>query len=421
MDQKPKDLKYLMRRSSKGWMEIDGDITSAAGYRAAAVIAGIKQGSSKKDLALLCSESPAWGAAVFTRNRVAAAPVQVSREMLAKSRGRVRAIVVNSGNANACTGRQGMRDAVRMTTLVAEKLELPPSTVLVASTGVIGQRMPMHRIAAATPRVVESLSRQGGADFSEAILTTDTRKKICVVRCRFGRSTVTVAGTAKGSGMIQPHMATMLAFIATDAAISSPLLRRALRSATAVSFNRLTVDGDTSTNDCVFLVANGASGAPRISSSGKAFGQFRIGLEWVCASLARQIARDGEGARKLLEVCVTGGRHEREAERVARAIANSPLVKTAMAGADANWGRIICAAGYSGVALDPARVNISLNGLQVCRRGQPVAFDERHAKSLLAGSDILIEVSLNRGISKATIWSCDLTEDYIKINASYRS
>jgi glutamate N-acetyltransferase / amino-acid N-acetyltransferase len=411
-----------MTRQNEGWKEIEGGVTTPLEYEAAALSVGIKPGSQKKDLAILYSKSPAWGAALFTQNRVPAAPVIISRRLLQEGRGRLRALIVNSGNANACTGKRGLHDAERMTRLTADALKVPVRSVLVASTGVIGLPLPMGRIAHAIARVAEQISNRGGLDFSEAILTTDTRRKGCVVQSRWGGRVVTIAGAAKGAGMIQPRLATMLAFLTTDAQLPVLLLKKALRRAAEVSFNRLTVDGDTSTNDSLFLLANGASGAPAISQESRSFDHFLSGLTQVCTSLAQQIARDGEGAAKFIAVRVSGGRTSHECERVARCIANSSLVKTAMAGADANWGRIICAAGYSGVPLSPERVDISLNGLQVCRRGQPTGFDERRAKRILQERDIQIDVHLGRGgRDSATVWTCDLTEDYIKINALYRT
>ena len=410
-----------MTRPSERWTEIQGSVTTPLKYQAAAISAGIKPGSTKKDLAILFSESPSLAAALFTRNRVAAAPVLISRKLLADGRGRVRALIVNSGNANACTGRRGIRDAERMAMLTAEVLKIPSGSALVASTGVIGLPLPMDRITHGIPAVVTKLSNQGGADFSEAILTTDTRKKSCVVQCSIAGRRVTIAGAAKGAGMIQPRLATMLAFATTDASLSLPLLKKALRHAAEVSFNRVTVDGDTSTNDSLFLLANGASGTRAISTEDRSFDLFRQGLIHVCTSLARQVAQDGEGASKFVTVNVRNGRTVRECEQIARTIANSPLVKTAIAGADANWGRIICAAGYSGVSFDPERLNIVLNGLQVCRHGQPTGFDEGRAKQLLQEREVQIVVSLGRGRQSATVWTCDLTEDYIRINALYRT
>ncbi|MDD5543986.1 MAG: bifunctional glutamate N-acetyltransferase/amino-acid acetyltransferase ArgJ [Acidobacteriia bacterium] len=410
-----------MYKNSSTWKEIPGEITTPKGYVASAIHAGIKPGSTRKDLALLYSLNPARGAGLFTTNRVVAAPVRVCRQHLAESRGRIQAVVVNSGNANACTGRPGFIAAQQTAKEVAKVLGVSRSSVLVASTGVIGQPLPLERIQIAIRPLKGLLCFEGGRDFSEAILTTDTRPKVCVLQSRLGRESLTLAGVAKGAGMIHPRMATMLAFLTTDAAISTPLLRAALKTAVDESFNRLTVDGDTSTNDSVLLFANGAAGVEEISKRGKPFEHFQDGLAQVCTSLAQMIARDGEGASKFITITVAGARTASQAEMVARAISNSPLVKTAIAGADANWGRIICAAGYSGASIDPDRIDIGLCGVQVCRRGQQIAFDELRTKQLLSGPEIRIDLNLNQGTQQARMWTCDLTEGYIRINAAYRT
>lgn len=410
-----------MKKPTEIWHEIEGTITSPSGYRAGAVSAEIKAGSKKKDLAILYSETPASGAGLFTKNQVVAAPVVVSRKHLQQAQGHVRAIIVNSGNANACTGPTGLRDARQMTQFAAAALQMQTAETLVASTGTIGNTLPMIRIERAMPGLIQRLSGSHGEEFSDAILTTDTRRKVCVLRSARGKNPVTIAGTAKGSGMIHPQMATMLAFITTDAYLPPNLLHGSLKQAVAVSFNRITVDGDTSTNDSVFVMANGSNQNARISGVGAALDHFQEGLTRVCTSLARQIVRDGEGAKKLISITVSGSCSVLEAERMGRSIANSPLVKTAVAGADANWGRIICAAGYSGVSFDPDRVDIRLNGLLVCRGGRPASFDEKRASRLLKAADVQIDVLLHLGRSSATVWTCDLTEGYIKVNASYRS
>jgi glutamate N-acetyltransferase/amino-acid N-acetyltransferase len=410
-----------MAKHLKRWIEIEGTVTTPTDYRASAVCAQIKPGSKRKDLALLVSDSPAVGAGFFTQNRVVAAPVTVSIRHLKGSAGKVQAIVVNSENANACTGVRGMKGAEKMAHEISRRLKLVPEATLVASTGVIGKSLPWSRMRHAFPKLLSGLSCDGGESFSDAILTTDTCRKLTAVRSKLGGQTATIAGTAKGSGMIHPRMATMLAFITTDVAIAAPLLREVLFESVAVSFNRISVDGDTSTNDSVFILANGASGCRKIVRRDAAFQHFKDGLLQVCISLARQIARDGEGAKKLITLQVRGSRTIAEAEQVARAIANSPLVKTALAGADANWGRIICAAGYSGVPIDPSRVDISLSGLKVCRHGRATRFDEVLAKRLLERPDIQVDVNLHRGRASTTFWTCDLTEDYIRINASYRT
>ncbi|MBI5528089.1 MAG: bifunctional glutamate N-acetyltransferase/amino-acid acetyltransferase ArgJ [Deltaproteobacteria bacterium] len=412
-----------MRTVSKshGWVEIDGGVTTPRGFVAAAVSAGVKPGTSRDDLALLCATGPSHAAGVFTKNLVVAAPVVVSREHLAASRGRARAIIVNSGNANACTGRRGLKDAEQMTETAAAAARTTANATLVASTGVIGLPLPIHRITRAVPALAGRLSPGGGGEFSLAILTTDTRRKVCAFRSEREGKAVTIAGAAKGSGMIHPRLATMLAFITTDAAVTPALLKTALREAAAVSFNRVTVDGDTSTNDSVFLLANGASGSRPIVNRGPACAHFVDGLTKVCVSLARQIARDGEGARKLVEINVSGAPTEADADRMARAIANSPLVKTAVAGADPNWGRIACAAGYAGVKFDPARLDVEINGIRVCRRGEDARADEKTVARALMKPEVRLDVNIHRGAASATVWTCDFTKDYIAINASYRT
>jgi glutamate N-acetyltransferase/amino-acid N-acetyltransferase len=412
-----------MIRSSKtvSWVEADGGITAPCKFKAAAVCAGIKPQSQKLDLAILISEVPSIVAGVFTQNRVVAAPILVSRDQITQSHGRAQAVIVNSGNANACTGKSGLHAARQMAIQTSKALGILPTATLVASTGVIGQQFPLEKIITALPVLTQKLSREAAPEFAEAIMTTDTRRKICVLEShRYGRP-VTIAGTAKGSGMIHPRLATMLAFLTTDVGISQSLLKAALRDAVAVSFNRITVDGDTSTNDSVFLFANGASEASRVSRQGKAFDHFQDGLTQVCVSLAKQIVRDGEGANRFIEIVVQGGRTAQEADRVARAIANSPLVKTALAGADANWGRIICAAGYSGASINPSSIDIRLSGVEVCRRGQACTFDEARVRALLQMPEIQVQMLLHRGRFSTTVWTCDLTENYIRINASYRS
>lgn len=410
-----------MTKNNSGWQDIPGEITAPRGYVASAIHAGIKPGSTRKDLALLFSLNPARAAGLFTTNRVVAAPVRLCQHHLSESRGRIQAVLVNSGNANACTGRAGFAAAQQTAKSIAKVLGITSTSVLVASTGVIGQPLPLDRIQIALPPLKGLLSFEGGREFSEAILTTDTQPKVSVAQTRIGKQRVTIAGAAKGAGMIHPKMATMLAFLTTDASISIPLLRASLKTAVDVSFNRATVDGDTSTNDSVILLANGAAGSQEISKRGKPFEHFQAGLTQVCTSLAQMIARDGEGASKFITISVEGARTTAQAEMVARAVANSPLVKTAMAGADANWGRIICAAGYSGAPIDPDKVDIDLCGVRVCRRGQPVAFDEARTKQLLSGSEILIELCLHQGNRDARMWTCDLTEGYIRINAAYRT
>ena len=385
------------------------------GFRFAAVTAGLRSGEGA-DLALIMSERPAAAAGVFTTNLVAAAPVVLSRAHLRASGGIARAIVANAGNAN-CATRNGRRVAERSAMATASFLGIPRSEVLVASTGVIGVPLEEDRIPNALPRLVKELAPERFAEVASAILTTDTRPKLAFrqVPGRGGRNPVRLLGMAKGAGMIHPRMATMLAFVLTDAALPTPKLRRLTRAAVARTFNRISVDGDTSTNDTVFVLANGSAGPVAEQRLAEA-------LEATMGELAKAIAADGEGARRLVQVQVRGAQTEREAELIARAVANSPLVKTAIAGGDPNWGRILSAAGASGAPLNPALVHISLNGTTVCRRGQAAPFDEEALQAgLRAAREVQIHLNVGRGRARVCFWTCDLTEQYIHINASYRT
>jgi len=391
------------------------------GFRVAAVAAGIKKTRDALDLALIFSDSPPTTAAgVFTTNRVAAAPVLLSRRNLVESRGRCRAIVVNSGNANACTGREGQYTAEETARVTAELLGIEPPQVLVASTGVIGVALNSDLIVSQLPHLKENLSTENAQAVAHAILTTDTVPKICAVRSGARGKAVHIAGIAKGAGMIHPRMATMLSFITTDASMGERMLHNLLVAAADESFNRLTVDGDTSTNDTVVALASGLSETAVIpGNDSRAW--FAEGLTLVCQTLARMIARDGEGATKLVTVDVAGARTPLDADRVARAIANSPLVKTALAGADPNWGRIVCAAGYSGAKFDPHKIDVDVNNMALCRKGVDAGFDEAAAHRELSRKEILLHVDLHAGRATARVWTCDFTRDYIDINASYRS
>lgn len=393
------------------------------GFTFAATACGLKK-DSRLDLALLVSETPSAAAAVFTTNRVQAAPVKVSQDHLRRSRGKMRAVIVNSGNANCCTGPQG--DAASAATALKVAWELggvEPSQVLVCSTGVIGVPLRVEKILGALPELVRSrrADPRAFARVTRAIMTTDTRPKWASAKCRIGRKQARILGCTKGSGMIQPNMATMLAFLATDAAVSPALLSRALRAAVGPTFNAITVDGDTSTNDTVILLSNGQSGARKIASEGADFKRFCAALEGVCKSLAIAIVADGEGAQRVIEIEVCGAPSDRAADLAARTIANSPLVKTALAGADPNWGRILAAAGRSGVAFDPSRANICLAGMAVCRGGREHSFDERVAHRKMLANYVPIVVDLRAGRGRARIWTCDFTGDYVDINASYRT
>ena len=403
------------------WIPIEGNLATPAGFMGAAVAAGIKKVPGALDLALIFSDAPGTTAAgVFTTNRVAAAPVILSRQNLRASGGRARAVVVNSGNANACTGRAGLRASQETARAAAKALGVSQSEVLVASTGVIGVPLKPELILNHIPALRQNLSVENAAPVARAIMTTDTFPKACALRAKVDGKSVTLAGIAKGAGMIHPHMATLLSFVTTDAAVPPALLDQMLRAAVAPSFNCITVDGDTSTNDTVVVLASGRSGVS-IRPGAKAADVLLAGLTELCQALARMIARDGEGAKKLVTIEVRGARTAADADGVARAIANSPLVKTAIAGSDPNWGRIICAAGYSGADFDPAKVDIRVNRLYLCRRGLDAAFDEAAAKRELDQKEITLRVDLHQGKAAARIWTCDLTHDYITINASYRT
>jgi glutamate N-acetyltransferase / amino-acid N-acetyltransferase len=397
------------------------DIVCPQGFLAAAVSAGVKGVDGKLDLGLLYSTRASIAAARFTTNVVKAAPVLVCQEHLETSGGEIRAIIVNSGNANACTGEPGMQAARRMAALAAGIMGITPQQVLVASTGVIGVHFPIERIESQAQTLKQGLSPAALGDVASAIMTTDTVRKVCSAELSLGNSRVRISGMTKGAGMIHPRMATTLAFVLTDAMITRNLLEEALTEACEKSYNRITVDGDTSTNDTLALIANGASGSRLIEEKRDDYFRFAEGLTRVCQSLAQQIVRDGEGAGKFIEIAVRGAATDGDATQIARSIANSPLFKTAMAGEDANWGRILCAAGYSGVAFDPDRVDICIGDLPVCRNGMGLAFDEKRAKQILKQRDIRINLDLNSGQHSSMMWTCDLTKEYIHINADYRT
>jgi glutamate N-acetyltransferase/amino-acid N-acetyltransferase len=403
------------------WEIVEGSLASARGFRGAAIAAGIKKTRGELDLALILCDAPATTAAgLFTTNLVLAAPVLLSRQNLADSHGRCRAVLVNSGNANACTGRKGMQTARESARAAAKLLSLQPAQVLLASTGVIGVPLELGLVTNQLPSLVESLSIENASAVARAIMTTDTFPKSCVVRSEVGGKPVYLAGIAKGAGMIHPRMATLLSFLTTDALIGPRTLQNLLRAAVQVSFNRITVDGDTSTNDTVVALASGAS-AVGVRPGNTSWAWFLEGLTQLCQTLAKMIARDGEGAKKLVIVEVQGARKPSDAERIARAIANSPLVKTAIAGSDPNWGRIICAAGYSGALFDPNKVDIRVNDLLLCQDGVDAGFDEASARKELDRKEMTLRLDLHQGKASAHIWTCDLTHDYITINASYRT
>ena len=394
-----------------------GSILSARGFRAGSAACGIRTTKGLPDVALIVSDGPATCAGVFTRNRFAAAPVRWDRSILPSRR--LRAIVVNSGNANACTGERGMRDARATAALVARLVGCEKEQVAVASTGIIGRPLPMDRLRAGVRAAYGALSTDPTAARAaeRAIMTTDTRPKSCAVRAEIAGRPFSVGGMAKGSGMIAPNMATMLAFLTTDVRVSPSALQRLVRCAAAVTFNCVTVDGDCSTNDTLLVMASGASGA-QVPSGGPGLAAFQSALRHVMEDLSRQIARDGEGATKLIEVTVTGARTAAQAKKAARAIADSPLVKCAVHGGDPNWGRIVCAAGYCGAQLEPARCALDLGSVRVFHKGIPTGAS---AASEVAGPEVRIVMHLGVGRARATVWTCDLSQRYVQINALYHT
>lgn len=400
---------------------LKGNVGDVPGIRAVGVHAGIKL--KRRDLALILSEVPASAAAVYTTNVVQAAPIEVCKEHLVASKGIAQAIVVNSGCANACTGQRGLKDARSMAKLAADAAGCKAEHVLVASTGVIGQHMPMDKVAAGAKALAKALEGPNiGA--SEAILTTDTVEKQVLVEFQVQGRTCRLGGIAKGSGMIHPRMATMLGFVATDCAVKPAALKRALRAVTESTFNMITVDGDRSTNDMVAVLANGLAGNKPLSEGVEGWDSFVEALRTCCEHLAKEIARDGEGAERLIEVQVKGAKSLADARKAAMAVAGSSLVKAAMFGRDPNWGRILAALGYSGAAIDPMRVDLILaNGVgqvKVFGKGKPVAHrDEKLLERVLASGEVKIKADLHVGDAAARAWGCDLTYDYVKINAKY--
>ena len=398
---------------------VDGGVTAPQGFTAAAVAAGLKRAGALDVALVVASAGPVPTAAVFTTNKVAAAPVIVSRRHIAD--GLARAVVINAGNANACTGAEGIMHAENTAASLAQLLGGKAEEIVVSSTGVIGVQLPVDLLLAALLPVVTGLSAQGGADAAQAIMTTDTVAKEAAVSVLVGGRTYTVGGMTKGSGMIAPNMATMIAVITTDAPLTSEACDAALRAAVGTTFNRVTVDTDTSTNDMALLMASGAAGGAPIDAESSAFAPVSAAVHAVCEALARMIARDGEGASKLITVTVSGAATGHDAELAAFAIAGSPLVKTAVFGRDANWGRVAMAIGKSGCGLDPEAFDISFAGIEVCRAGAALGFDEGAALEALGAPDVAIDVDLHLGLGTATVWTCDLTYDYVRINGEYRS
>jgi glutamate N-acetyltransferase/amino-acid N-acetyltransferase len=391
----------------------------APGFRAAATACGLRAGGGL-DLALVWSERPVAAAGVFTTNRVKAAPVLLDQEVLGRNTGGIRAVIANAGCANACTGPRGRADARRTAELVAQTLGCSTDQVLVLSTGVIGRPLDMDKVTRGIAALGTPGAEQGGEAVARAILTTDTRIKTATADLAIGDTRCAIRGFAKGAGMIHPGMATMLSVITTDAALPPGALHEALRSAVARSFNRVSVDGDMSTNDTVLLLASGEASVPL---EGEGVAAFTAALTGVCASLARQIARDGEGATRLVEITVTGARDEAEAHTVADSIARSPLVKTAIHGGDPNWGRVLAAAGYSGAAIDPDKLTLAFGApderVTVVRGGLPVPYDERTASARLKVDPVCVRLDLGLGPAETTVWTCDFSAEYVAINAHY--
>ncbi len=388
-------------------------VTAARGYRASGVACGLKP-TGALDLALVVGDGDCTCAGVFTTNRVQAAPVLYDRSVLAKNPHSIRAVVANSGCANACTGDAGLDDARAMAEETGQAVGCRPDQVLVLSTGVIGKRLPILKIRQGIQRAAQCLAESGGADAVRAIMTTDTKPKTAELRLAH----YSLGGMCKGAGMIHPNMATMLSVITTDAKVSPPRLDQALRAAVATSFNRISVDGDMSTNDTLLLLANGASG---LEVGDAEMSGFTEALTRLATDLAKQLARDGEGATKFVEIVVAGARDESDAARVGKAIANSPLCKTAIYGGDANWGRVICAAGYSGVPVEPSRMALWFGDVNVFRAGTPTDYDEADSTRAISGKEVFIRLDLGMGSASATVWTCDLSHDYVTINGKYRT
>ena len=419
--------------------QISGGVTAPIGFTAGGIRCGVKKGladgnqpvvssmtdylSGKKDLAMILSEQECTAAAVYTMNRVKAAPLYVTMEHLED--GVARGVIANSGNANACAP-EGHENARKMCEAAAEATGLKPSDFVVASTGVIGQTLNIAAIEAGVPVLAGQLKKEGGSDdAAHAIMTTDTEKKEIAVTTVIGGRIVTIGAIAKGSGMIHPNMGTMLCFVTTDCAITHELLQDALHEIVPRTFNRVTVDGDTSTNDMCVVLANGMAGNPLIEWKDESYEAFRAALFHLCRCLARAIAGDGEGASRLVTCRMSGARSEESAERLAKAVVGSSLVKAAMFGADANWGRVLCAMGYSKAPFRPEYVDIKFSSaageVAVCRQGDGLLFDEDLARKVLTQDEVVIEVDLNEGNEEASCWGCDLTYDYVKINGDYRT
>ncbi|HLP17240.1 MAG TPA: bifunctional glutamate N-acetyltransferase/amino-acid acetyltransferase ArgJ [Bacteroidota bacterium] len=407
-----------MKTTLDSMKKIQGGVCAPQGFLAAGLHAGIKK--RKKDVALIYSETPALAAGVFTQSSTVAACVTLDREQLDRSK-TFRAVFINSGNANACTGKRGMQDARQTVKTTAMALDIAESEVLVSSTGVIGQFMPMDNVKLGIFACAKHMNRKGGHDAAEGICTTDTFVKEYAVEIMLDGKPVRIGGIAKGSGMIAPNMATMLAFVTTDAAIPHGLLKKTLRSVSDLSFNRITVDGDTSTNDMAIVLANGAAGNTPLRENSEDYKIFYAAMKQVFIVLSKLIVKDGEGATKFVELTVKGAPSHQDAEIACRTVANSSLVKTAIHGEDANWGRILAAVGRSGIKFNPDKTEIYFGTLRILGKNYDISFSEEKAKKILQKKEIVITVDLHSGTHSATFWTCDLSREYVTINASYRS
>lgn len=398
-------------------------VTAPKGFLASGIHCGLKKNNLKLDLALIYSEVQANAAGIYTKNKVKGAPIYITKEHLSNKK--AQAIIVNSGNANTCNGNDGLVKAKRMAELQGKALRLKTSDILVASTGVIGVPLNIDAIKDGIPMLTERLSKEGYEDAATAIMTTDTYKKQLAFEFKIKDKVVTIGAMAKGSGMIEPNMGTMLSFITTDLNISGEMLSEALKESTKISYNRVSVDGDTSTNDMVLVLANGLASNEEIVEKNDDYYTFIDVLNTLNITLAKMIAKDGEGATKLIECIVSNCKSEKDAEILSKSVINSPLVKTAIFGSDANWGRVLCALGYSGVNINPDKVNLSFKSsvgeVEVCKDGMPLPFDEVKAKEILLKDEIQILISMNSGKYSSKAWGCDLSYDYVKINGDYRS
>jgi len=402
---------------------IEGGVCAAKGFKAGGVVAGFKKSNiekNKKDLAVIYCEKECSAAALYTRNKVKGAPIIVTQKNLASTGGRARAIAVNSGNANTCNP-DGVEIAEKVCALTAQSLGIDKSGVIVASTGVIGQKLDFAPFETGIPELVGKLSETGSADACDAIMTTDTRRKEYAVEFELDGVKARVGGICKGSGMINPNMATLLVFITTDANIGAAMLDKALREVNADTFNMICVDGDTSTNDMACVMASGLAGNAEITGENNGYAEFAAALRFVMTYLARETVRDGEGAKKLIECRVTGSPDEKTAKSIAKTVISSSLLKAALSAADANWGRILCAVGYADGDFEVDKIDVNIAGIPVCKNGAGVPFSEDEAFKRLSGDEIIIEINLNSGDRGAVAWGCDLTEEYVRINADYRS